>query len=230
VAGDLRQRLERHKFGLLLLSLLAVVLVPLAVDNPDAQRATFLWVLVLAAAVHAVSSERKHTWMFAAVGVFSYGGRLLTVLGLGGNYQGPVDAAGFVGNSIFGVMIVYVVFSAVLASPQVRGDTVLGAITVYMLIGMLWTNFYALVYLADANAFNFPAYAQPGASGIYPEYTFGYYSFVTLTTLGYGDVTPISFRARTLSWLEAFVGVTYIATVIAFLVGQVMADRQSRAR
>ena len=89
----------------------------------------------------------------------------------------------------------------------------------YLLIGFMWANFYSLVYLADSGSFSFPAYAEANDQGsIIPEFTFGYYSFVTLTTLGYGDVLPISFRARTLSWMEAVVGVTYMGTVIALLV------------
>ena len=56
--------------------------------------------------------------------------------------------------------------------------------------------------------------ARPVASN-----DFIYYSFVTLTTVGYGDITPVSPPARTLSWLEAMMGQFYIAVLVAFLVG-----------
>jgi hypothetical protein len=105
----------------------------------------------------------------------------------------------------------------------------MGAICVYLLLGFRWAKIYSLVHLADPGSFSFPAGAPMSEQGvIIPEVTFGYYSFVTLTTVGYGDVVPISYRARTLSWLEAVVGVSYMATVIAFLVSQLMIDHQSR--
>ena len=50
---------------------------------------------------------------------------------------------------------------------------------------------------------------------------------MTLTTLGYGDITPVSYRARTLSWIEASVGVLFLATTIAFLVAQVVSDKDA---
>jgi voltage-gated potassium channel len=46
-----------------------------------------------------------------------------------------------------------------------------------------------------------------------------YYSFVTMTTVGYGDITPLSPPARTLAWLEAMMGQFYIAVLVAFVVG-----------
>ena len=55
-----------------------------------------------------------------------------------------------------------------------------------------------------------------------------YFALATFTTLGYGDIRPQTFRARTLSWMEAVVGVTFMATLIAFLVSQVVVDRQQR--
>jgi len=86
-----------------------------------------------------------------------------------------------------------------------------------------------VVELVEPGSFAMPAYARAQAEAKVPELSFGYYSFVTLTTLGYGDVTPVTVRARTLSWMEAVVGVTYMAPVIAFLVSQMMVNtRQTK--
>jgi len=54
---------------------------------------------------------------------------------------------------------------------------------------------------------------------------FTYYSFITLTTVGYGDVTPVSAPARTFAWLEALTGQFYIAVLVAGLVGALLADK-----
>jgi hypothetical protein len=54
---------------------------------------------------------------------------------------------------------------------------------------------------------------------------FTYYSFVTLTTVGYGDVTPISTPARTCAWLEALTGQFYLAVLVAGLVGALLSQK-----
>lgn len=223
--GDLRRRLEARKFAILLVAIAAVLVVPLLIGEPGDRTSSALWGLVLLAAVNAASQNRRATLLFATVAVVVFGGRLATILAPTDRYQEPLDAGGYAVSSIFLMMTIYMVFTAVLRAPHATGDTIQGAVCVYLLIGLMWTNFYALAELAEAGSFNFPAYA-PANQGSIPEHTFGYYSFVTLTTLGYGDVTPITFRARTLSWMEAVVGVTYMATVIAFLVSKMTVDRQ----
>ena len=58
-----------------------------------------------------------------------------------------------------------------------------------------------------------------------PIQLFIYYSFITLTTVGYGDVTPVSATARTCSWLEALTGQFYLAVLVAGLVGTLLSMR-----
>lgn len=67
-----------------------------------------------------------------------------------------------------------------------------------------------------------PEALETGLSG------FSYYSFVTITTLGYGDVTPVSTQARSLALLEAVLGQLYIAILIARLVGSHLAQSLRR--
>lgn len=227
----LRTFLRGRKFTALVLALLAMILVPAVHGDPEGGASGLLWGLVLVAAVHAAAGNRRFTLAFAAVALVGFGGRLATLFVPEFPNQGPIDAGSYIVAAIFLGMTIYVLFSALLKAPHISGDTVMGAICVYLLLGFLWTNFYALIYIADGGSFSFPAHIQIGAQdSIVPEFTFGYYSFVTLTTLGYGDVIPISYQARTFSWLEAVVGVTYMATVIAFLVSQMIVDRQEGRR
>jgi hypothetical protein len=62
----------------------------------------------------------------------------------------------------------------------------------------------------------------------YSRNIFIYYSFVTLTTVGYGDVTPTSIPARTLSWVEAITGQLYLAVLIAGLISAIVARKTAR--
>lgn len=225
---DLRRRIENRKFTILLLSLIVVQLLPVLRGEPNYQTAGFLWGLVLLAAVHAATGNRRVTIAFGAMAVFAFSGRMAAIFAPPGSYESPAEVGNVTLAAIFLGMTIYMVVTALLRAPAIRGDTVMGAICVYLLIGYMWANLYALTEFVAPGSFNFPDYARPDAGTIIPEYNWGYYSFITLTTLGYGDITPISYRARTLSWMEAVVGVTYMATTIAFLVSQVIVTRQRK--
>ena len=100
-------------------------------------------------------------------------------------------------------------------------DSVFGAISAYLLFGLGWAFMYWAIYTAVPDSFNWPAQAvleDPGGRtvGIFSDLI--YYSMVTMSTLGYGDVTPIGKVARTLSWMQSVTGQFYVAVVIAWLV------------
>jgi nicotinamide riboside transporter PnuC len=96
---------------------------------------------------------------------------------------------------------------------------------VYLLLGLVWTLGYVLVFAFEPSAF--PAIdPTDDAAGIYASLQ--YFSFVTLTTLGYGDITPVGLVARQLAMAEAIVGQLFIAVAIAWLVGMYRGDRDRR--
>jgi hypothetical protein len=97
-------------------------------------------------------------------------------------------------------------------------DRLVGAVCIYLLLGVVWTLLFALLELVAPGSFHY-AGRQAGD----PIEHLLYYSFVTLTTLGYGDVAPVHAVARTLAYLEAVVGQLYIALLIASLVGRYLA-------
>ncbi len=94
---------------------------------------------------------------------------------------------------------------------KVTTDTIIGGICVYVLIGFLWALFYYLIYSFDKGAFSLPA-------GNNTPNLF-YFSFITLTTTGYGDIFASDEIAMVLSSLEAIIGQIYLAVLIARLVG-----------
>lgn len=103
----------------------------------------------------------------------------------------------------------------VLFTGPIDGNKIVGAICIYLLIGLIW----ALLYL-------FLAQTIPGAfNGLeqavwYDNFAdVAYYSFVTLTTLGYGDISPVTPMARFLVYMEAILGVFYMAILVASLIG-----------
>jgi len=98
----------------------------------------------------------------------------------------------------------------------------MGAMVAYLLIGLQWSFIYGFIERVEPGSFSIPAeMLARGETGppATPVSIFAYYSFVTLATLGYGDVTPIGAAARTFAWFEAVVGQLYVAVMIARLVG-----------
>jgi voltage-gated potassium channel Kch len=103
----------------------------------------------------------------------------------------------------------------VLFTGAVDGNKIIGAICIYMLLAMIWAMLYLLIAQALPGSFN----GVPQAPWLENFSTATYFSFVTITTLGYGDILPISPLARFLVTMEAIVGVFYMAIVVASLIG-----------
>jgi hypothetical protein len=94
---------------------------------------------------------------------------------------------------------------------RVNRDVIRGGICLYLLLGILWYFFYAIIFLFDANAFQFPETFNSGESLFY-------FSFTTLTTLGYGDISPLNSFAMMFANTEALCGQLYPAIFLAKLV------------
>jgi hypothetical protein len=111
----------------------------------------------------------------------------------------------------------------VFAEETVTTDTLSAALCVYLLMGYVWGSLYGLMYLSRPGGFHMPMEWTPGREqGIatdVPINLLTYFSFTTLTTLGYGDVLPISGSVRAAVILEAVLGHFYLAVLVARLVG-----------
>ena len=108
----------------------------------------------------------------------------------------------------------------------VTGDEVLGAVCGYLLAAGAWANAYGLTELLAPGSFTLsPGLGQELSSWNGRHALFYYFSLVTLTTMGYGDVTPVRSPATALATLEAVFGQFYIAVVVAQLVGLRLATR-----
>ena len=116
---------------------------------------------------------------------------------------------------IFFIWMTRVLLYQVLFTGAVDGNKIVGAICIYMLLAMIWAMLYLLIAQALPGSFN----GLTQAPWMENFSTATYFSFVTITTLGYGDILPISPLARFLVTMEAIVGVFYMAIVVASLIG-----------
>jgi hypothetical protein len=99
----------------------------------------------------------------------------------------------------------------------VTGHRIRGAIVVYLLLGLIWALLYHLVALATPQAFHLPE-DSAGSDWFAPKRLWTYFSFITLTTTGYGDITPVHPVAKVLTIFEALTGQLFLAITIARLV------------
>jgi hypothetical protein len=116
------------------------------------------------------------------------------------------------------VLIAFVVANLlrfVLRAPSVNVEVLCASISAYLMLGLLWTVAYWLVDQLTPGAFAFNT--NEGKQSISGFNAF-YFSFVTLSTVGYGDITPVSKVARMLAAMEAMTGLLYVAVLIARLV------------
>ncbi len=110
----------------------------------------------------------------------------------------------------------------VVSAGPVTTDRIFAAICVYLLAGFAWGLLYIMVFINDPGSFEFnreliKAGGDRDTTTLFSH--FCYYSFVTMTTLGYGDIVPTSSMTRMMSWLQAVLGQLYVAVLIARLVG-----------
>jgi hypothetical protein len=147
----------------------------------------------------------------------------LAAVGLALNWAEEFRPGGALTTLNAGISLMYlgllmaVVATQVFAAGRVTRHRICGAIVVYLLLGAIWALLYQLVALTIPQAFRF---SEPPAGGD-PDVLqrlMTYYSFITLTTTGYGDITPVHPVARTLAMLEALVGQLYPAITLARLV------------
>jgi voltage-gated potassium channel Kch len=118
--------------------------------------------------------------------------------------------------------VAWLAFKQVLfTAGPIDANRLFGAISIYLLLGVMWALVYVGILEVDPNAFN-GAEAGPWLE-IIPDFI--YFSFVSLTTLGYGDISPVTPISRFVVYLEAITGQLYLAIMIAGLVGIGISDR-----
>jgi Ion channel len=122
-------------------------------------------------------------------------------------------------------LMVAVVLVQVFKKGPITAHRIQGAIAVYLLLGLIWEFAYELVLTLYPGSFQ-PASVVEQPGSLLPNLT--YFSFVTLTTVGYGDITPVHPMAKSLALLEALVGQLYPAILIGRLVAMELQTRASK--
>jgi len=213
------QSIVRDNFSWLLGALLLFLIAVPVADEVD----------VGSPAVGALSFS-----LLAVIGIWSLrGGGPLYRLGL--FFVVAVIAINFVGlilhdsvhfgtfAAVFGFLLVAIVFTLnrVVRGTEVSANRLIGAVCIYLMLGVIWAVVYTIIAMVDAQAFR--GIQVPDEHGWDSGWL--YFSFITMTSVGYGDVLPVSPIARTLAYLQAIFGQFYIAILVAGLVSAYITAR-----
>jgi hypothetical protein len=183
---------ERLEYGNFLESLLLTLVLVSAVLAVGHRRRVLLWAAIL------VSPAIVCKWLFHF-------------------WQEPVLWRIYLaGGLIFIGFIISQLLRFILRAPRVDLEVLCAGISTYLMLGLWWASAYALVAFQNAGAFvfNVAADSTHGMEG----FTTIYFSLVTLSTVGYGDITPASDVARMLAAAEAMTGTLFVAVLISRLV------------
>lgn len=126
---------------------------------------------------------------------------------------------GLVFGMLFMAYVVVVIFLFIQRQTKVTGELLYSAVTVYILMGLVWYFIFQIIETIEPGSFS-KAELKGGQNA------FLYYSYVTLTTLGYGDITPLTSKAYAFTILEAILGQLYLVTQVAWLVGLYTSESQ----
>ncbi|MDX1395345.1 MAG: ion channel [Gemmatimonadota bacterium] len=210
-----------HRFTVLLVMIVLITLLaPLAVGLPGSRVILAVFgALIPLGAIYAVSDDRRQIRIALALGIPAVLGGALNQADLG--FAGEWVALFF--PPAFYAYAAWVTARTVFSARRIDGDMLAAAACIYFLIGFIWWFFYLLVVTFDPGAIT--GYDASDPSG---GFDLLYFSFVTLTTLGYGDILPASAEARSLVTIESVTGVLYSGILIAKLVGLYSGQVQSQ--
>jgi voltage-gated potassium channel len=206
---------SRHNSAIELLGALVLIIVflPLLEQTRYGKLIEMLlWSLVFTAAVLLIGDQPSRKWTAGALMV----GALVTKFAE--HFLAPTFPQ-WVFPPLMICFLAFVIMHLVRSTlhlQQVDANVICAAIAAYLIIGLLWAMAYLMVGQLSPDAF---AYSASGNTGnTMDRFNAFYFSFVTLSTVGYGDITPISRLTRMLAVTEAMTGMLYVTVLIARLV------------
>ncbi len=170
-----------------------------------------LILFVLFIGVHSIKSERS--WSYSVYIMMS----ILFVVFISRNFFWDSPIIGYI--HIF-LLLAFFMGSfhlsamQIFTSTEVNENMIIGSVVLFLLLGLIWTMLYLLILYISPDSFN-------GLEALRWQENFSkiaYFSFVTLTTLGYGDIAPSNSVSQFFVYSEAIVGVFYMAVIVSALV------------
>ena len=231
----IRHHVEPHRHSALLAAIIAAFAVSPLLGDTDAGTVAFSLVLVLLLLValyninvnidelvgersRLLAEKRRRRilgWTLATAAAL---GRISSIVIHGRTLY-------LVGSICWLLFVLYVTVSelrSLLKQREVTGETICMAISVYLLLGFAWGYLYVVMFELNPESFGGLATAQSGSSMMHTVSLLAYFSLTTLSTIGFGDITPLTLQARHVAVAEGITGQFYMAILVARLVGMQM--------
>ena len=227
--GSFLKKYFQERFLFLLISILALMVLSPVLDGLIS-----LWILkntfmaiIFVCCILAVSNTRRAVYITVALSVPMF--IAIFVPGIE-NPPGVEDApmlaiAGNLSGIVFIAAIIVLTLSFIFKSREVNANIIYASIVTYLLLGIMWIFIYQAIEIFQPGSFTIPEHITVTGGDLTT-----YYSFVTLTTLGYGDVTPVGDVARAFAILEAVIGQIFLVVLVARLVGLNIAQTMDKDR
>ena len=219
------QRVIGRRMSYLLVAVLVLFVYLLQEVENSFPGMDIVFAILILASIYVAGSERR--WLVIAV-LLAIPTLALSAVSSANDW--PPDTLTFI---YLGFIAAFVIFATlavireVLLADRVTVHTISGAMVVYLLIGLAWALLYIIAEGRHPGSFSFTAdgIVQAGESAdLLGSLT--YFSLITLTSAGYGDITPLSDTARTLASLEAILGQIFLAVLVAWLVGKYLSHSE----
>lgn len=208
----------RHNIVLFILSFIYIFIIGIFHDKVDTRFIYFTFIsIIIIVSIFTVKDTGNKTLIFPLIVVGLTWFSEIVDLPLISNISGYLSFAFFL------VVIVFLIIR-VAKSKTVSILEFLESINVYLLLGIAASILFSAVYSFDHDAYN------PPGELLISQADFIYYAFVTMTTLGYGDISPLNSVARSLSIFFSVAGQLYLAFVIAMLVGKYLSGGSQEAK
>ena len=171
---------------------------------------TVIYTVMVIAVLSTIITDKKRFYRLVSLKLLSFALDMLVFYEAIHIFEYQVHMFDFLVRIFFVGLFIKSLFNDIFSTKNVTADTVKGWICIYVFIGVLWGMFYKLTYELDPTAFSVP---------FKETWSFYYFSFSTLLTVGYGDITPTGSVAMMLTVLEALIGQLFLVIFRARLVG-----------
>lgn len=166
--------------------------------------------LIPLACLYAFATERRSMVVIASL---SLPFLVLDALGLVSTSR-VLHLATYTFATLLYAYLIFALLRDLLARRSITADMIYCAVSIYLLLGMMWSGVYTILEVASPGSFQ----------GLTVSADIIYFSFVALTTVGFGDIIPLTVLARRLAVLEAAMGSIYMAIIVALIVGRYLSQ------
>ena len=215
--ASLAEFFSKHRIVLLLAAILSMIIGSPFLDDIFHYRVIpdIFITIVLISGIYAISRKKKHIYIALALAIPMFIGIWSSRL-----YQSPKPMVfGLLFGALFIGFVISLLINFIFNEKEITKEVIYAAVVIYLLMAIMWAFAYFILEYVYPGSFSIPE----GASR--DTFTYLYFSFVTITTLGYGDVLPLTQKASSLVILEAVTGQIYLVVVVAWLVGMHVSRR-----